>query len=625
VNVDVTESLFFRGGDQNSPKTLEISVGEDKGATAGDFTLTAAEFVIDGNQTFDIILNGTAHGDLKLTSNALIIAAGKEFTLDIAGAMAFGTDEISFGTLLLAPGSTFTTTAEVFSTGGTPPTGTQYYQVDNLDVVTNATWTTAGTYQPNTTNGDYVRLDLTDIAPGQTVLTWAGAGNLDLSSFDPWAQQKAYLLELQTQKILYYADNPKDPDELGVPPAFITSDYQPKSRDLGTVTLINKTDIVTNGYPMGGAIGADGNYHIDSSDPDLGADGAGDLFDDFAFTAGLRRYYWDVYVESDGDNPLVAHNYLTADATNVYTQAGAAPGLSLNQTFQTTLRAFENVSEDPETVGRLNIGLYFSGSDTKAETGSHVDLDNFSGTLLLSQTNDAGSGLLTVGAFAEFARGDYETFNFIPRYGHVFGEGDVDTYGGGLLVKATTAAGTYVEGSLRGGVIDNDFHVSRDPWSQTPNIHSYESENSYFGAHLGVGHKLALAEFTNLEGYGRFFWTRVGEDSFTTRAGDQIKIEAIDSARVRTGARVNHSLADNMLKIYLGAAAEWELDGQVKGTTNGDAFVRAADTKGTTGFGELGFVLTPIPGGNFSINAQAFGYTGNIKGGGGSASLNFNF
>jgi hypothetical protein len=44
---------------------------------------------------------------------------------------------------------------------------------------------------------------------------------------------------------------------------------------------------------------------------------------------------------------------------------------------------------------------------------------------------------------------------------------------------------------------------------------------------------------------------------------------------------------------------------------------------GTSGFGELGLNVNPTE--NLTLSLGAFGWAGNQKGGGGSASLNFSF
>jgi outer membrane autotransporter protein len=230
-----------------------------------------------------------------------------------------------------------------------------------------------------------------------------------------------------------------------------------------------------------------------------------------------------------------------------------------------------------------------------------------------------------VGAFGEFGRGNYDAYSYIPRYGEIFGDGDVDTYGGGLYFKAKFKQNTFVELSVRGGGASNEFKVNKDPWLLHPENHSYETDNAYYGAHFGLGHTFTLGEKTSLDGYGRYFWTRSDGDKFETRLGDKITLDAVDSQRARVGARLNHSFLEDKVNFYVGAAAEREFDGEINGHLNRDRPTDVPELKGTSGFGEIGISLKPTDSQNFVINAEAFGWAGNQEGVGGTLALSFNF
>jgi hypothetical protein len=557
-----------------------------------------------------------AGGDFKLAvSDIFGIAAGKTVNMTLNNIVS-PTDTISFKVLLLNPGATFGTNAHVNTQNSSASQG---YRVNSLDVITRATWSSYGTFSPSTTNGDFVRFDLSEIAPNQTVLTLSpNALAFDLASFNPAGQQNAYLLALAKAGFLYSADNPEYRSAVDEK-AFITAAYRTLRRDLGTVTLANKTKV--NFAP--GLLDANGHLK-DTASPMSATEG--DLFDDFAFTAGLRRYYWDVYVDDTAaDHPLLAHNYQTADASRVYTQAGVAPTLSIAQTFQTTLRAIENISAEPQNLGGLSLGLGIGGSYAVTDTGSHVSLSSHSLTLTLSHGQRLGSSVLNIGAFGEIGHGEYGTFSFIPRYGDVFGTGETTIYGGGLLIKANFDSGTFFDASIRAGTIEHEFGLTRDPWTNRLGAHSFKSDNSYLGAHLGLGQRFALADRTSLDAYARYIWARIAEDSFRTRFGDDIYLNSVDSKRVRAGARLSQSLADDRLKLYFGAAAEWELDGRIAGTLGPDPITNPAKTKGASVFGELGLSMRSSADSPVSVNLGAFGWAGRTRGIGGSGGVNFTF
>jgi hypothetical protein len=628
----------------NSGLTLISGNGAEKLSQANADTAAAAavtagvggdaEFWIKGNllaetDTVLTLTRGTKPAVLNSSDNGTVtfkvdeifeVKEGRLVKLNISGPVSSAEDVVSITTLLLGQGSTFQTQSAVYTvTPGAAP----FYQVENLDVLTDATWDTDGTFAPDSSLDHFIRLDLSNIDPEHLVLTFNGSnGKVDLANFDPKGQHDQYLTTLRDNDLHRYYDTPAYRDAAWPNPSFFKSVYQTKKLDLGTLTLIDQTaGTVINSATY---TGSDNNQHFVSSNSAL-SDTEGDLYDDFAFTAGLRRYYWDVYVDSSiPGNPLKADNYYTADASKVYSQSAGAAIISANQTQEVTLNAFDKTVNITPT-DRVSIGGYFGGSHTRTETGSHVDVNNITAALLIAKKSGYGFGNLTLGAFGEFSRGNYDTFSYIPGYGEIFGDGDVESYGGGVFVKSEFKQNSFIEASVRGGGINNEFSVVKDHWIRRPEVHSYETTNSYYGAHVGIGHKFTLGAQTSLDGYGRYFWTRTQSDNFTTKFGDTIEIDHIDSSRARVGARLNHSLIDDKVNLYLGAAAEREFDGKIQGTLNRDRISHTTELEGTSGFGELGLSVRPTNSGNLTLNAEVFGWTGRQEGLGGSASLSINF
>jgi hypothetical protein len=580
--------------------------------------------MIDGNlavrQDAALDFAKGAAGDAKAgalrfgVSGTLEVEKGKTATMAVTGTMAAATDDISFPTLLLQPGSEFRTGSSVHSSAN-PAGPASFYLVRSLDVVSGASWSTGGTFRPDSGRpgqADFMRFDLKDILPGAVVLSFKGSGGTaDLSAFDPMAQHEAYL-----------ATGPRfanAPDyRAGNRPAFITSPYQTKPLDLGTVVLLDKTA----GQAKAGTTiaGADGNRHYDSK-----GSAQGGLHDDFAFTAGLRRYYWDVFLDSgQAGTPLVARNHFTADATKVLAQGAGAALVAANQSLGSVLGAMD-AAELEGTQGKIRVDAFVGGFSSRAKTGSHVDVDGLSAVLAVSRKTGGDLGQTTMGLFGEFGRGSYDAYSHVPWYGDVFGKGDVVTYGGGLFLRTLVPGGSFFEASARVGGIHNEFSLSRDPFVPNPGIHSYETDNSFHGVHLGVGHSLALGDLTSLVGYGRFFWTHVRGDSFTTAFGDKVDLAAVDSSRARLGTRLNHSLAGGSTRFFLGAAAEHEFDGKVAGRYAGDPMANPPRLRGTSGIGEMGLDVLPGADRNLSLGASVFGHVGRLRGLGGRVSLGYSF
>jgi hypothetical protein len=595
-----------------------FAVGRDLSVTAGitEFRLTKGGVGSNG---------GGAAGTLSFeVVRNLEIAAGRELRLLIAGPMD-GQDNVLLTTLFLRPGASLSTTATVYTANASKPASGQFYQVRNLDLVTRGTWATAGTYAPTTgaTEHDYVRFDMSDVAPSALMLGFTGAGAFSLQGLDPMAQHEKYLANPDRP---YWSDDPayrtyngSFVSDAAVAPAFLTSAYQTKRLHLGNVILISRTD----GSPLAGTTVADsqGNLHYVSDNS-----AHGDLYDGFAYTAGLRRYYFDVYVDQGADRALMASNVHTADASKVYAQAAISGMVTARQAFETALAGIEGALDGAIRSGRregFRVGAALSGGRLKVDTGSHAKVSTFSGAITLSKVLGHDSGDSIIGLFAEYGNGSYDTFAHVPRYGDVFGSGDTSTLGGGIFARTLWNRGTFLAASFRGGMVRNDFSLTRDPWAQNPGVHSGDNDSSYVGAHVELGQRFSVTDGTNIEGYGKFLWTHAAKDEFMTRFGDRISIGSFDSARGRIGARVRSDFREGALSFYFGLAAEREFKGELTGNLNEDAFQQGVDSGGTSGFGELGLDIKA--GERLSISIGAYGWAGNVKGGGGTASLNLSF
>jgi hypothetical protein len=592
-------------------------------AAGGAATGTVArDFLVTQSATLDFskgLANDGGAGALRFTvGRNLEIASGQSVTLDnlASGPMAAGADAIVFPTLFLRAGSALTSgSAEVFS-GANVPVAASFYRVDSLDIIGGASWNMAGTFAPMTPKTGYIRFDLQGVAPNARLLTQAGAGTVSLDEFYPMAQHEAYL---KSPNKPLYADDPayrtyKDSFDA---PAFLTSPYRTLRLSLGRLTLLEKT----SGAPDASVSYLDGakNIHYVSGNSSLGS-----LYNDFAFTAGLRRYYFDVYQEAPGGarQALIAHNYYTADASHIYAESAAAAAVAATQTFQSTLETIETAFARGN-VGKVSVNAVFGGSHLRVDTGSHVDVSGWSGALAVSTKLEHRSGVTALGLFTEFGTGDYDTHAFIPRYGNVTGDGDVRSFGGGFFLKTLFNQNTFVEASARAGNVRNDFRLTRDPWTARPGIHSAKSHSSYWGAHLGVGQKFDLNRETSLDAYGKYFWTHTPGDGFVTGAGDSISIDSFNSSKIRLGARLTRQISETSVSFYAGLAGEREFSGSLSGANGPDRFAHGVDMSGNSAFGELGLNVNPAE--SVSLSLGAFGWAGERRGGGGAASLRFSF
>jgi hypothetical protein len=569
------------------------------GGAGGQGGALKAEVLGDLTFNKDALLNlekGSANaskgGDLDLSvAGRLTVVANKRLELKVAGPLTKGPDQVKFNVLRLEKDATFLTTARVGAASGA------FYEVKNFEVVAKATWLTNGQYKPdNQGQNDYVSFNQKDIAPNGTMvknLDQGYAGRWDLSSFDPVKEQAAYLVDPKAN------------------PAFISSPYQTKPLRLGDVVLVEGTTGVTS--PA--VVNAAGHYN-------------GEKVDHFAYAAGLRRYFWDVWVDSAnslgrGDNPLVATNFKTADATLTMAQSALAGSLLTQKTFDYGAMAIIKGAADSPVSSRATLVGSIGGYEGRAKTGSEVTEKGAVGTILLSKTTEATSGRLAYGFFGEFGQSNYEAKSFIPDYGRVKGRGEAQAMGGGLFFASRGHKGFGVNVAIHGGSLTNDYRVTRDPYLKSPGVHSYRATTWYAGGQAGVSQAIALGEKAQLTPFLETVWTRTGPYDFMTKFGDKFKMEVIDSIRSRVGAKLSGKFG-TPVRGNLTVAWEREYLGQAKGRLFKDPITGVPSLKGDSLFLETGLTIKPVDS-PVSLNLTAFGRFGRQRDLGGAVMLKIEF
>jgi hypothetical protein len=249
-------------------------------------------------------------------------------------------------------------------------------------------------------------------------------------------------------------------------------------------------------------------------------------------------------------------------------------------------------------------GVYPFGSfgyaKSRLNSGSHVDSEGASMVMGLAATRPSGQGEFTLGGFVEAGTGNYDSYNAFSDFSDVNGSGDTSYYGAGLsgMLKSRGDGRGYFYGdaSLRFGRSETDFH-SHDLSDALGTDVRYETDESYYGAHFGIGYVRTLTEQSSLDFYSRFMWTHVEGDSLILPTGDPLSFDDVESLRWRTGFRYRRPAGKNT-SFYVGAAYEHEFDGTANATTYGMS-IDAPSIKGGTGIGELG--LTYKDGGDNAL------------------------
>ncbi len=289
--------------------------------------------------------------------------------------------------------------------------------------------------------------------------------------------------------------------------------------------------------------------------------------------------------------------------------------------------------------GRDGVAAFakMGGGSLRQETGSHVDVNTWNAILALgyknrkeSKTEECNASQsdslritnsksprsqeFLIGAFFEYGSGNYTTVDGDNR-----GDGSVRNTGGGVLAKWTAAHGLYVEGSLRAGTVKDDARdVLKD---NAGNGYSYETDAGYFGAHLGVGKEIPLANGNVIDVYGKFFYNRKNSVSFSAN-NSCFDLDAVTSRVLRVGAR--YTVKREKWNFYGGVAYEHEFDGVAEGTVEGLP-IRSADIKGGSFRAEIGATMKPDENSPWQLDLNMAGFAGKKQGFSGGVSVSFMF
>ena len=318
-----------------------------------------------------------------------------------------------------------------------------------------------------------------------------------------------------------------------------------------------------------------------------------------------------------GTTPPGGSLYADADAKSpVETQSAALTMLNLRHDLLTTA-GYENaaLAVEGEEEGSVNPFITMSANNQKLDTGSHVDLKAWNMNLGFAKKINNNSGKLLIAPVIEYGRGSYDSY--LDNGTH--GDGDAHFWGAGLMAKQLNDDGLYYEGSLRAGRMSTDYQ------SAVAGGIKYDSDATYYAAHLGMGKVVQLNDKDTIDYYGKLFYTRQQGDKVTVGTGATYDFDATTSLRTRLGARYTHQLSEKNA-FYAGLAWQHEFDGEsnaIVATTLGSASAPAPSMKGDTGIMELGWRVNNSD--KFELGLGVNGSVGKQKGVGFNLSLNFSF
>ena len=221
----------------------------------------------------------------------------------------------------------------------------------------------------------------------------------------------------------------------------------------------------------------------------------------------------------------------------------------------------------------------------RAESGSHVDNKGIGMNLGFAREIENKNGKLLIGPVIEYGHGSYDSY----QDGGIKADGKSSYWGIGVIAKQTNDNGFYYEGSLRAGRTKSDYNSDL-----RPGLHvSYDSSATYWAAHLGVGKLVDIGHDNTLDYYGKYFYSHTGSDStYLNGANETANFDAVNSHRIRLGARLTHALNEKN-KIYGGLAWQYEFKGDARATYSVSGEAPSPSVKGSSGMIELGWQVKP--------------------------------
>ena len=288
-----------------------------------------------------------------------------------------------------------------------------------------------------------------------------------------------------------------------------------------------------------------------------------------------------------------AEEAITAQSAHANAAAGAAASLAAGNAFQ--------------------MWASQGGSSTRLNSGSYVDAKGWNLNLGFAKKKTAGRNTITYGPMIEYGRGSYDSYLDDGTHG----DGSMSYFGAGVMAKSKSESGAYVEGSLRVGRVKSDYSGN-----VLNNAVTYDNSNTYYAAHIGIGQEKELKGGNTLDTYAKYFYSHQAGDTVKMSTGEVYDFDAIDSHRLRIGARYTKKINGGGA-FYTGLAYEYEF-GSDAGASIGGYSTPSPSLKGSTGLLELGYRFAPKDE-RVSYGVNLMGMTGKRRGISGGIQINWAF
>ena len=328
-----------------------------------------------------------------------------------------------------------------------------------------------------------------------------------------------------------------------------------------------------------------------------------------------KEAYGTVAIDNDNTITFAVNDIQASRQSAITTEARAGVTAFVNQGAEVVADNLNMLSQSAEGI---NTFATVSGNNSKYDTGSYADINGWNSIVGIASTKEIGKDKLNYGAFFENGSGNYNTYNEIGGAG-LRGDGNVLYNGGGVMVRLDKENGFYTEAAVRAGSVKNEAGKGLSDGLYT---YDYETENAYYGGHIGIGKIFKLENGKAWDVYGKYFHMHHEGDSVEI-AGDTFDFDSVDSNKLRIGARFTETQSEKLTSYY-GLAWDYEFSGDVKGTAGGYD-MHTPSLEGSTVIGEIGFRYTPGKESPWYFDANVKGYAGVQEGLSGSLQAVYSF
>lgn len=225
----------------------------------------------------------------------------------------------------------------------------------------------------------------------------------------------------------------------------------------------------------------------------------------------------------------------------------------------------------------------------------------------------SNAGTTLAGVFAEYGNGKYDSFLDDGTHG----KGDTQHLGAGVFVNHTFENDFYAQASVKAGKVKSDYQSNDFGTHYYGKTVSFDTDSSYIGTHIGAGKIVRLSDTDSIDAYGKYFYTRTSADDAKLSSGETYHFDAVNSHRVRVGARYEHTFNDKV-GVFAGGAFEREFDARANAQYQGFN-LPTPSMKGNTGIVEVGVSA----GGAVKVDASVQGFGGKRRGAGLNIGIKF--